>query len=77
MTEALLILVVLCPTLALACYLIGVRMERRRWRGRGPCEECDGEGAVALGGGAQTYFGPCPACHPEEHDTTEGHQDDG
>lgn len=33
-------------------------------KGRGPCDECDGEGVVALGGGAQTYFGPCPKCHP-------------
>jgi ribA/ribD-fused uncharacterized protein len=31
-----------------------------------PCDECDGEGVVALGSGAQTYFGPCPECNADE-----------
>lgn len=29
----------------------------------GPCDECDGEGVVALGNGVQTYFEPCPKCN--------------
>lgn len=44
-----------------------------------PCDECDGEGVVALGSGAQTYFGPCPKCNksnPEE-DTVITEMDDG
>lgn len=33
---------------------------------RGCCQECDGEGVVAKGSGAQTYFGTCAHCHQDE-----------
>jgi len=67
-------------------YLIGVHSERKRWRKMkikilmdpvaNMCPECDGERVVALGSGAQVYFGPCPRCHPERYNVVEGHQDE-